>query len=86
MPLEKRKVQDMCEKAWRVKQTKPWYRSNFFFSILSKSHVVSGEYNMLEKEMPLFPPQGFSHTSHPEDQTPPAHGSHILMNTGGKEM
>lgn len=47
--------------------------------------MVSGEYNVLKEEMPLFPPQGFSHTSHPQDQTPPAYGSHILMNAGGKE-
>lgn len=47
--------------------------------------MVSGENIVLKEEMPLFPPQGFTHTSQPQDQTPPVYGSHILMNAGGEE-
>lgn len=54
--------------------------------------MVSGEDYRLKQEMALFPPpffilppQAFSNTLHPQDQTPPASGSHILMNAEGEE-
>lgn len=61
-------------------------------SALCKNPVVPGEDNRLRQEMDFSPPQLPSSLHRPsqtpctpQDQTPPASGSHILMNAEGEE-